>query len=300
MKKIFAIILFSSTLALVMFVGYFLLTEKPVSQTLSKHVDGVNEMASSNILRTSSKKINFTEDFETPLVVQENWPMRKSGHPDWWVSSGGIMYFENGVGRTITNNLPSDNPWVARFNSSNPIDTNNGTRPQNIFRVVLKNTAKNFTQSSYYRITKYDVNQSSNRNASNGILLFNRYKDENTLYYTGVRVDGQVVVKKKLAGLYSTLAIKKVIEGQYDIQNNPNLIPLNEWIGIKSDVVTDDNGLVHIKVYTDIGRTGKWTLQLDALDDGVTFGKTISKAGYGGIRTDFMDVEFDNYTFVSH
>ena len=70
-------------------------------------------------------------------------------------------------------------------------------------------------------------------------------------------------------------------------------------MGVKSDVMTDDNGRVHLKVYTDIGRTGEWTLQLDVIDDGITFGKIIPNAGYGGIRTDFMDVEFDDYTFIS-
>lgn len=299
MKKIFTIVLLVFILVLIVFVGYFIFFKKPAYQTLSISVDGMKEIASSNSYRANTKKINFTENFEKTLTIEENWPMRKSGNPDWWVTSGGIMNFENGVGKTITDNLLSANPWVDRYFTANATDTASGTRPQNIFRLVLKKTAKNFTQSVYYKITKYDLSQSSNRNSSNGILLFNRYKDENNLYYTGVRVDGQVVVKKKLAGLYSTLATKKVIDGQYDIQDNPNLIPLHEWIGVKSDVMTDDSGRVHLKVYTDIGRTGEWTLQLNALDDGITFGKTIPDAGYGGIRTDFMDVEFDDYTFIS-
>ena len=38
------------------------------------------------------------------------------------------------------------------------------------------------------------------------MLLFNRYQDGQTLYYGGVRVDGAAVIKKKLAGVYTTLA----------------------------------------------------------------------------------------------
>jgi hypothetical protein len=299
MKKIITGALLVATLSTMLTVGYLLATKKPVKQTLSLYVEDVKEIASSISFRTNSKKVNFTEDFTAPLTVEESWPMSKSGNTNWWVSSGAYLYFENGTGKTVVGNLPSSNSWVARFAAANATDTDNGTRPQNIFRLVLKKTAKNFTQSAYYRITQYEVSPSSNRNASNGILLFNRYQDDMNLYYTGVRVDGQVVVKKKLAGTYTTLATSKLFDGQYDIQSNPNLIPLNTWIGVKSEVSTDSKGLVHIKVYTDVGKTGVWTLATEAIDDGKTYGSAITNAGNGGIRTDFMDVEFDNYTFVS-
>jgi hypothetical protein len=140
---------------------------------------------------------------------------------------------------------------------------------------------------------------SVNRNASNGVLLFNRYQSGDNLYYAGIRVDGQAVVKKKLNGTYYTLGVKKVFPGTYNRDTNPNLIPLAQWTGIKTAVITDSTGVVHIKLYTDIGKTGSWTLALDVADDGKSTGTAIANAGYGGIRTDFMDVEFDDFSFSS-
>ena len=46
----------------------------------------------------------------------------------------------------------------------------------------------------------------------------------------------------------------------------------------------------------DKGKIGYWVLLLEATDQETIGGNSI-KDGYAGIRTDFMDVEFDNYKF---
>jgi len=51
-----------------------------------------------------------------------------------------------------------------------------------------------------------------------------------------------------------------------------------------------------VSLYTDIGKTGNWQEALSAIDDGTKYGGApILLSGYVGIRTDFMDVEFEGF-----
>ena len=119
--------------------------------------------------------------------------------------------------------------------------------------------------------------------------------DENNLYYAGVRVDGEAVIKKKINGKYYILGEVQIIPGDlYDRKNNPSLLPLNTWIGIKSEISDVSKDETRVKLYTDIGRTGNWTLALDVIDNSLG-GKNLKGKGYTGIRTDFMDVKFDDF-----
>jgi len=125
-----------------------------------------------------------------------------------------------------------------------------------------------------------------------------RYQDGNNLYYSGIRVDGNAIIKKKISGVYYTLASKKVFPGTYNKLSNPNLLPKNTWIGLKS-IANNTNGNVNIKLYMDKGKTGNWTLIVEAYDNG-KYGPLISNEGYSGIRTDFMDVEFDDFWMINN
>lgn len=247
---------------------------------------------------STSPPASFTESFDTDFSVEENWPMSQSGSDDWWVTSGAFFEVASGTAHTFAGSLSTAHPWAVKYEQANARDTASGTRPQNIFRLVLKRTAEDVSQQVYARISYYENSDSIYRNASNGILLFNRFINESTLYYAGVRVDGQVVIKKKYDGTYYTLGVKKIFPGVYNRDSANNLIPLNEWIGIKSEVTTDERGVVHLKLFTDVGRTGIWSLALDIIDDGEKYNSVISDAGHGGIRTDFMDAEFDEYVFA--
>jgi len=130
----------------------------------------------------------------------------------------------------------------------------------------------------------------------NGILLFNRYQDGNNLYYTGLRVDGAVVIKKKYKGKYYLMGYKKILDGKYDRKNNPNLIPEKKWIGVKSYVENIKNNYVKISVFIKKSKKSQWKKYLTVIDNGKEFGGPVFlNAGYAGIRVDFMDVWFDNY-----
>ena len=116
-----------------------------------------------------------------------------------------------------------DDRWRVRYAISNPVDTDDGYLPQNLFRLILRQKWKNFRQSFYFQIRNVNMTDSPNRNASNGVLMFHRYVDSDNLYYAGVRVDGATVIKKKYRGTYYTLATKPMYSGgPYDRASRPN------------------------------------------------------------------------------
>lgn len=245
---------------------------------------------------TGLSVLNYT--FDKDSIVKEIWDMNKSSSPYWWVNSGAYMYLKGGVGMTVQGELPSDDVRRISYQLANPGETDNGYHPQNIFRLVTRSKWKNFNQEAYFRITKLNFSSSTNRDASNGVLLFNRYQDGNSLYYAGIRVDGFAVIKKKINGVYYFLAYKPVYSNgtPYNRASNQNLIPTLKWIGLKTEVTTNADNTVSIKLFIDKDRTRNWILVAEAKDDGKTYGGgVILNEGYAGIRTDFMDVEFDNY-----
>lgn len=241
----------------------------------------------------------FLEDFSTTYSVQEVDDIEKSASPGWWLSSGAYFYSAQGIGSTAQGSLPAMDPRRIAYFISNPLDTDDGYRPQNIFRMVLtRDTWQDFQQEAYFRIVNNNVSASPNRNASNGLLFFNRYQDAPNLYYAGIRVDGAAVIKKKVNGTYYTLAYKQFynVDTPYDRGTNSNVLPTQKWIGLRSTVKTNEDNTLDIRLFIDKDRTGDWVLAAEARDDGASYGgAAILEEGYVGIRTDFMDVEFDDY-----
>lgn len=252
----------------------------------------------------NSEKINsgrvFIESFDGEFILEETAIPEQSQSADWWLNSGAFAYWKNGRGATIQGDLTSASPWYQEYLLENPSETDQGKHPQNVFRLITRRTWKNFEQSAYFKIRKLNLSDSPDRRESNGLLFLNRYQDEDNLYYTGIRVDGYAVIKKKQNGIYYTIRDKKVIaDSIYDQELNPNLLPFDEWIGLKTITTDTTDKRVRIQVFIDIGKTGNWELVLDQYDDEAVFGRSIIlHPGYAGIRTDFMDVEFDDYKLV--
>jgi len=231
-------------------------------------------------------------------IIEEVDKMKNSENSDWWLNSGGILRIKEKEFSTNIGKIEKASYWRKLYAKNNPTDTDDGYYPQNLFRLVTKGKWKNFSQSVYFKIENINLSESKNRNESNGVFLFNRYQDGDNLYYTGVRVDGDVVIKKKIDGKYYTMAEKKLFEGdaKYNREENPSLIPEKQWIGIKSELSTDSFGRVDIKLFVDKDGDGNWELALEKIDAGDKYGgKPIKNSGYAGIRTDFMDVAFRDY-----
>ncbi len=279
-----------------------IITSQELNKKFSYYTHKIkNSLSFSNIYLDENDISTKKTDSELELpreTLEESSTMEKSKNKNWWLNSGGIMYFQENGFSTNIGSLSEDSIWRKLYAKSNPRDTDNGCFPQNIFRLVNKQKFKNFSQSVYFDIKKINLSESEYRNESNGVLLFNRYQDGDNLYYTGIRVDGHIVVKKKIDGDYFTMIEKNIFKNKnkYDKENNPNLIPQNSWIGIKSQLINTDSDEVEIKVFVDFGE-GKWELVVETIDREDKYGNTpFLEKGFVGIRTDFMDVNFKNYT----
>ncbi len=231
-------------------------------------------------------------------TIQETGTQSDSTSSDWWLNSGGYFTINNGIGATIQGALSSLDPWYKAYASANPTDTDNGAHPQNIFRLVTRTLWQNVQQEGYFTITKDNFSSSPNRDGHNGLLFFNHYVDSQNLYYTGIRVDGYAVIKKKQNGVYTTLAYNKIFPGTYDRSSNTNLLPHNTSIGLRSIVTDNADGSVTIKLYMDVGHTGTWTLIAQTTDAGAN-GSPITAKAAAGIRTDFMDVQLREYRLIN-
>ncbi|HLC78673.1 MAG TPA: hypothetical protein VJH92_06115 [Candidatus Nanoarchaeia archaeon] len=230
--------------------------------------------------------------FSTNGTLYEAGSMAESSSPYFWLNSGAKLILLNGRGMTIQGDLPVNDYWRKYYSSDNPTDTDNGYHPQNLFRLLTRLEWQNFNQTVYFQIKKNQLSSSPNRAEHNGLLLMSRYQaNGDTLYYAGLRVDGNAIIKKKLNGKYYTLASDKIFPGTYNKLTNPNLLPKYAWLGLRSEVKNNPDGSVTIKLYMDRGWSGAWTLIAQAIDKS----SPIKTKGYAGIRTDFMDVVFDNY-----
>jgi hypothetical protein len=228
----------------------------------------------------------FTYSFHVDGILEESSDPASSSSEYWWLDSGGRLIIKNGVGTTIQGALPRDDRWRSRYAESSPEDTSDGRYPQNLFRLVTQHEWKNVAVSARFKVTRNNESSSENQNESNGLLLMSRYQDGDNLYYAGIRVDGHAVIKKKTNGSYTTLAEQAIYSGTY---NGTNLIPRDEWIELKSETITR-NGTVEI-IFSMKDATGMWQPVLSAIDTE----SAILNQGHAGIRTDFMDVEFDDF-----
>lgn len=257
----------------------------------SKNVTFTDFSTTENRSQLATALASFTDLFTNAKTIEEAGEISESSSTDWWVNSGGYFYVENGLSKTVQGDLVSSDKWRTLYAKENNIDTDNGYHPQNIFRLVTKSMWQNYQQEVYFTINKQNLSTSPERNAWSGLLLFNRYQDGDNLYYTGIRADGTAVIKSKKKGVYTTLTQVPIFPGTYNRETNPTLLPQNTPIGLRSTVETLPDGSVSIKLFMDNGKTGVWTQIATALDTA----NPVLGSHSVGMRTDFMDVTFQDY-----
>lgn len=261
-----------------------------IAASLAALLAGAAIVTFTPLLAIAQSALNLT--FSTSATIQETSTASLSSDPYLWVDRGAKLIMVNGLAQTIQGSLPTTDPWRATYAKAAPSATDNGAHPQNLFLSFTKTSWQNVTARIYVNRIVDNLSNAANRHAYNGESIIARYKDTNNYYYAGIRADGGVVIKKKYNGVYTTLASKKLFPGTYNETSNPNLIPLNTWIGMKFDVTNNSAGAPVLTFYTDVGKTGTWTKQLSVVDD-----KTpgIASAGTVGIQSDYADVKFDNF-----
>lgn len=251
--------------------------------------------ALSALIATSSAGA-FEETFDRDGVIEEASRAAVSRSPRWWVSAGGRVTFEDGTARTIQGSLPAWDPWARAYARSKPVDTEGGRRPQNVFRMVTRETGRNFRQRVSVRIHSTNLAASTERGPFSGIFLESRFLNDNNFYVAGLRFDGQAVVKKRREAEAFTIGVAPVYPGTYDRQSRPNLLPEDRWFSIRSTIADVPGGVQILLELHDPALGADWIPVLEVLDGpGGPDGEPIRGAGSAGIRTDFMDVELENY-----
>src|SRR5882724_10844742 len=104
------------------------------------------------IALTCTQARAFEETFDTNWTLEEAGSMSESASPNWWLNSGGRIVSENGIGRTIEGNLPPNDRWRIAYSRANPLDTADGYRPQNLFRLLTRSRWLDFRAGFYFRI----------------------------------------------------------------------------------------------------------------------------------------------------
>lgn len=239
----------------------------------------------------------FLYTFNSNGTIDEAGSMGEASSPYFWLNSGGRLIIQNGVGETVQGPLKTGDRWQLAYGLANALDTGNGYYPQNLFRLVTKSIWKNLLEEIHFKINRLNMTETPNRDGYSGVLLFSHYHDNDNLYYAGIRMDGTAVIKKKLNGTYYTLATAQIwnADSGYDKETNPNLIPGNRWMGMRTETKDLPDGGVTITLWLDQSNNGTWKQILSVVDTGVNGGAAVPGPAYAGIRTDYLDIDFDNY-----
>lgn len=233
------------------------------------------------------------------VLLEETGSMKESEstHALLWLNSGAYLGIKNGTGVTVKGDLPEHDKWRLAYLASNPVDTDKGFRPQNIFRLVVKQQWENIRQEMRFSIEKVNESASPERDAWSGAFFMSRYIDGDNLYYAGVRHDGAAVIKKKIDGTYYDMDYRPVFveKTPYNRETNPNLLPILEEIGMKVEVITQEGDKAVVRLFIDKEGSGNWQLIAEGVDDGVKYGGPIHKNGFAGLRSDFSNMDFIGY-----
>ena len=101
--------------------------------------------------------------------------MSESLDKNWWVNSGAYLYLNNDTASTIQGTLPQNDTFRIGYALKETVDTDNGYRPQNIFRLVNRNIwAGNYTAEVYFKYSKYNNitnTMGKNLGPDNGVSL---------------------------------------------------------------------------------------------------------------------------------
>jgi hypothetical protein len=230
---------------------------------------------------------------KTATTLEETGRADTSKNPEWWLNSGAYLYIEGDAARTIQGRLAVEDEWRKKYAESNPIDTENGFRPQNIFRLLSKRTWRDVEQTVYFRILSENDTKSPRRSPSNGFLLYQHFKDGDNTYYAGLRLNGSVIIMKKANGVYYTLASLPFFVQSNRDPLRTGILPIAQWIGLKTETENTKDG-VRITLLLDPGETGTWVQALEVVD-AETLGGVPIPEGRSGIRSDFLDIEIKNY-----
>jgi hypothetical protein len=182
-----------------------------------------------------------------------------------WEATSGSLFGRDGAAWTGVPDGVAPGPTSAAHNDSA------------VFRLRTRRADFNNVAVSFQlRVNRFVTTPRTPAQAYDGIHVWLRYQDPETLYFVSVdRRDGQLVIGKKLNGKY-----------YHELRVRGHPFPLNQWVTVKTSVVSDGNKVV-IRLYLD-GR------DVAHLTDGGSI-PAILAPGRVGIRGDNTEAEFKSF-----
>jgi len=193
-----------------------------------------------------------------------------------WIATSGSLFVRDHAGWTGIPDRGAPGPQSAKVTDSS------------VFRIVsrradFQNTAVSFS----LLVQRFDSPQGGSDITWQGVHVFLRYQSPELLYVVSVdRRDGVIVIKKKVpggvsaGGTYYTLAM---------IHGTP---VVGRWDQIKASAV-NSGANVELKVWVN----GK--LRLQAVDSGAGDAAPITQPGRVGLRGDYTEFMFKDFTVTS-
>jgi hypothetical protein len=235
------------------------------------------------------------------LITNEyaHWNSDGINSPDWVMTSGSLF-------RQIST------AWTGNPDSCAPDKYSSSCTDSNVFRL---NTKQNFSGNVKVSLALrnnsdiHDSNCNSNDTCWHGVHIWMRYQTQYDLYYVSInRADNQVVIKRKVPCGPDN-------QGTYIVLSQAtHAWTVGGWQHFSMTIQTNGDGSVTLKLYdddidpntpitqgTDSGGTNQnWTAGCTTQGHYPTAHyPPITAAGAVGVRGDFDNFNFDNFTVSS-
>jgi len=161
-----------------------------------------------------------------------------------------------------------------------------GMTDDKVFRVVaiakdeLQQEIKYTDQTNQYRAKINSWKKNTTIPVWAGLHAFARYQTSDDLYVASIRYDGNVTIKVKYQGSYTTLAQKKLANGVKTYLDENGRLMTSQWYRIN---------------FSAIGT--KLTLSLDGIEL-LSVNNSLLSEGTIGIRTDYVETYLDDWQLL--
>lgn len=161
-----------------------------------------------------------------------------------------------------------------------------GWTDDKVFRVIAIGKDSNGSEIKYtdhtnqYRAYIKTWKNSASIPAWSGLHAFARYQTSDDLYVASIRYDGNVTIKVKYQGAYTTLAQTKLTNGAKNYLNTDGKLAAGQWYNINFSAVGN-------KLILTIDGTVLLSVNNDLLTEGTI-----------GIRTDYLSAYLDDWQLL--
>jgi hypothetical protein len=191
-----------------------------------------------------------------------------------WIATSGSLFARDGTG------------WTGVPDTGTPGPRSLHVTDSAVFRIVTKNNNLRDVSVSFSLFVQHFMpGQGGPMPSFQGVHVFVRYQNPDLLYVVSVdRRDGVITIKKKVPGGPSAGGT------YYTLAEGHGKAAVRRWEQVTTSAVNNGEGGVDIKVWLD------GHFRLSAVDNGVGDAPPITHAGRVGLRGDYTEFRFDDFT----